>query len=102
MIQQSNKICFTVILVRQVSRDVTRSHGTRSRKIRCVSRERVDILAKYFAMFTLELHHYSFKNCDLGSNTHAIFSLNDNDSAMSIKTVSHCECQWSLIIMLPM
>ncbi len=36
------------------------------------------------------------KNCDLDSNTHAIFFLNDNDSAMSIATVSHRECQWSM------
>ncbi len=32
---------------------------TRSREIRLVSRERDDILAKYFAMFTLELHNSS-------------------------------------------
>ncbi len=60
----------------------------------------------------------TIKNCDLASNTHAIFFLNDNDSAMSITTVSHRECQWivrstfchcpcwwirgSAIIMLPM
>ncbi len=30
---------------------------TRSREIRLVSRERDDILAKYLAMFTLELHN---------------------------------------------
>ncbi len=34
--------------------------------------------------------------CDLDSNTHAILFLNDNDSAVSIKTVSHRECQWSV------
>ncbi len=34
--------------------------------------------------------------CDLDSNTHAIIFLNDNDSAMSIMTVSHRECQWSV------
>ncbi len=33
-----------------------RSRGMRSREIRCVSRERDDILAKYCAIFTLELH----------------------------------------------
>ncbi len=38
-------------------RDVTRSCGTKSCEIRLVSRERDDILAKYFAMFTLELHN---------------------------------------------
>ncbi len=36
------------------------------------------------------------KNCDLDSSTHAIFFLTDNDSAMSIVTVSHDECQWSV------
>ncbi len=30
---------------------------TRSREIRLVSQERDDILAKYFSMFTLELHN---------------------------------------------
>ncbi len=34
--------------------------------------------------------------CDLDSNTHAILFLNDNDSVMSIATVSHRECQWSV------
>ncbi len=38
-------------------RDVTRSRGTKSCEIRLVSQERDDILAKYFAMFTLELHN---------------------------------------------
>ncbi len=52
-----------------------------SREIRLVSRERDDILPKHFAVFTLELHHYSLKNCDLDSNTHAIFFLNDSNSA---------------------
>ncbi len=33
-----------------------RSRGMRSCEIRCVSRERDDILAKYYAIFTLELH----------------------------------------------
>ncbi len=39
------------------TRDVTRSCGTRSRKIRLVLRERDDILVKHFAVFILELHH---------------------------------------------
>ncbi len=67
-----------------------------------ITREHDDVLAKYFAMFILE--HYIaaqliVKNCACGldSNTHMILFLNDNDSAMSIKTVSHRECQWSLI-----
>ncbi len=33
---------------------------------------------------------------DLDSSTHAIFFLNDKDSAMSIANVSHGECQWSV------
>ncbi len=40
--------------------------------------------------------------CDLDSNTHTFLFLNDNDSAMSIKTVSQRECQWSLRSTLPM
>ncbi len=38
-----------------ITRDVTRSDV--SCKIRLVSRKRDDFLAKYFAMFTLELHN---------------------------------------------
>ncbi len=50
--------------------DEARSCGTRSREIRSIS--------------------------DLDSSTHAIFFLNDKDSAMSIANVSHGECQWSV------
>ncbi len=64
-----------------------------------VSRE-CDIITKYFAMLTLELH-----NCasDLDSNTHAILFLNDNDSAILLR-LSHCECHWSMrsTLQLPM
>ncbi len=45
---------FTLLYI--YTRDVTRSRGTRSCEIRLVLRERDDILAKYCAMFTLELH----------------------------------------------
>lgn len=45
-----------------------------------------DILAKHFAVFTLELKNYPFKDHDLNSNTHTILFLNDNDSVMSIMT----------------
>ncbi len=78
--------------------DVTRSRGTRSRESRLVSRERDDILAKYFYNVYIRASPLMVKNCacDLDSNTHVILILNDNDSAMSIKTVSHRECQWSV------
>ncbi len=71
-----------------ICRDVTRSRGTRSREIRLVSRERDDILAKYFYNVYIRAAPLIVKNCarDLDSNTHAILFLNDNDSAMSIKT----------------
>ncbi len=77
---------------------MTRSRGTRSREIRLVSRERDYILAKYFYNAYIRSAPLIVKNCacDLDSNTHTILFLNDNDSAMSIKTVSHSECQWSV------
>ncbi len=63
--------------------------------IRLVSRERDDILAKYFYVYIRAAPLIiKYCTCDLDSNTHAILFLNDNDSAISIKTVSHCECQW--------
>ncbi len=79
-----------------VARDLARSDV--SREIRLVSRERDDILAKYFYNVYIRAAPLIVKNCtcDLVSNTHAILFLNDNDSAMSIKTVSHRECQWSM------
>ncbi len=77
-----------------MARDLTRSDV--SREIRLVSRERDDILAKYFYNVYIRAAPLIVKycTCDLDSNTHAILFLNDNDSAMSIKTVSHRECQW--------
>ncbi len=58
----------------------------------------INILAKYFYNVYIRSAPLIVKNCacDLDSNTHAILFLNDNDSAMSIKTVSHRECQWSV------
>ncbi len=67
-----------------IIRDVTRSCGARSdvsHEIRLVSRERNDILSKYFTLFTLELHNESSWMTTI---------------PLSIKTVSHRECQWSV------
>ncbi len=61
-----------------------RSDG--SLEIRLVSRERDDILAKYFYNVHIRAAPLIVTNCacNLDSNTHAILFLNDNDSAMSI------------------
>ncbi len=68
-----------------VAQDLTRSDVSEcSEEIRLVSRERDDILAKYFYNVYIRAAPLIVKNCtcDLDSNTHAILFLNDNDSAV--------------------
>ncbi len=73
---------------------------TRSREIRCVSWDPTGLSrtwrypCKIFCSVYIRAAPLIVKNCDLASNTHAIFFLNHNDSAMSIATVSHGQYQW--------
>ncbi len=66
-----------------------RSHGTRSREIRFVSRDLTGLARtwryppKTFCSVYIRAAPLIIKKCDLDSNTHVIFFLNDNDSSMS-------------------
>ncbi len=64
---QPSVIIFTKVAdILAMTLEVARSRSMRSPEIRLVSQERDDILAKYFAMFTLELHNYLLKtSCSL-------------------------------------
>ncbi len=59
-------------------RDVTRSRGARSD----LSRKNVTISPKTFCSVYIRAAPLIVKNSDLDSNTHVIFFLNDNDSAV--------------------
>ncbi len=60
------------------------------------SRENVPISLQNISSVYIRAAPLIIQKCDLALNTHAIFFPNDNDSATSIATGSHGECQWSV------